>query len=117
MLIIKSTLGSNFEASFTNNFSRKFNAFPEKPKLRTSQLNLFLFNNSSKIFGYGFALRLEERIANLDPQKSSHWMGPIMGKDGVYLVKVKSFKISPATPLLEIYEEVKNDWLLEQIDN
>ena len=70
-----------------------------------------------KIFGYGFALRLEERIANLDPQKSSHWMGPIMGKDGVYLVKVKYFKVSPATPLLEIYEEVKNDWLLEQIDN
>ena len=70
-----------------------------------------------KIFGYGFALRLEERIANLDSQKSPHWIGPIMGKDGVYLVKVKSFKISPATPLLEIYEEVKNDWLLEQIDN
>ena len=70
-----------------------------------------------KRFGYGFAMRLEERIANFDPQKSSHWIGPIMGKDGAYLVKIKYFKISPAPPLLEIYEEVKNDWLLEQIDN
>ena len=70
-----------------------------------------------KTFGYGFALRLADRIANLDPQKSSHWIGPIMGKDGVYLVKVKYFNISPAAPFLEIYEEVKNDWLLEQIDN
>ena len=70
-----------------------------------------------KTFGYGFALRLADRIANLDPQKSSHWIGPIMGKDGVYLVKLKYFKISAAPPLLEIYEEVKNDWLLEQIDN
>ena len=39
LLIIETTLGLNFETSFTKIFSRKFSALLEKPKLSTSQLN------------------------------------------------------------------------------
>ena len=89
------------------------------PQHFSGNLDPYLPSNSSLVrkFGYGFASKLKALLDEGKLQKMPGWIGPIMGRDGAYLLNISSITASPAPDLDTIMEEVINDWRLDQIKN
>ena len=85
----------------------------------SGNLDPYLPSNSSLVrkFGYGFASKLKTLLDEEKLEKTPGWIGPIMGRDGAYLLNISSISTSSAPNLDAIIEEVTNDWRLDQIKN